>query len=122
MSLSQPACAMCLFRLRQIETPGLDLRSGNLFDSPFTPWNSAAEYQDEIGQSRGGKNNRKLRERFRRISGLVISIERKTQTAQADQFFTVVEKSYFQRPSRMILMRSHSSRACLNLPIAMPLS
>lgn len=63
-------------------------------NSPFIPWNSAAEYQDEIGQSRGGKNNRELRERFRRISGLVISIERKTQTAQADQFFTVVEKSY----------------------------
>ncbi len=63
-------------------------------NSPFIPWNSAAEYQDEIGQSRGGKNNKELRDRFRRISGLVISIERKTQTAQADQFFTVVEKSY----------------------------
>jgi hypothetical protein len=51
-------------------------------DSPFVPWRTATEYSKETGINDSGKNLRDLRERFRRLSGLVISIERRTASGE----------------------------------------
>lgn len=63
-------------------------------DSPFIPWSSAAEYQREVGIEKGGRGNKQLRERFARISGLVISITRKGAEATALNTFPLIERSY----------------------------
>lgn len=63
-------------------------------DSPFVPWSSAAEYQKEVGIEKGGRPNKQLRERFARISGLVISITRKGAEATALNTFPLIERSY----------------------------
>lgn len=64
------------------------------YDSPFIPWASAAEYQREVGMEKGGRSNKQLKERFARISGLVVSISRKANDATALETFAVISKSY----------------------------
>lgn len=44
--------------------------------SPDISWESAREYQREMGLSHGGKGNRNLQASFRRLAGLNINIER----------------------------------------------
>ena len=61
-------------------------------DSPFVPWKSAGEYSRETGINDSGKNLRDLRDRFRRISGLVISIERRTADGEKGKTVPVVEE------------------------------
>lgn len=63
-------------------------------DSPFIPWASAAEYQKEVGIEKGGRANKQLRERFARISGLVISIARKGAEATALNTFPLIQRAY----------------------------
>ena len=63
-------------------------------ESPYIPWGSATEYQQEVGLARSGKNNRDLKARFRRISGLVINIQRRDQEGTADTLYTIIENSY----------------------------
>ena len=63
-------------------------------DSPFVPWASAAEYQKEVGMEKGGRTNRQLKERFARISGLVINISRKGVDATQLETFPVISKSF----------------------------
>ena len=63
-------------------------------DSPFVPWSSAAEYQREVGLEKGGRTNKQLKERFARISGLVISISRKGVEATQLDTFPVIAHSY----------------------------
>ena len=63
-------------------------------DSAFIPWTSAAEYQREVGLEKGGRTNKQLKERFSRISGLVISISRKGTEATALETFPVIARSY----------------------------
>lgn len=63
-------------------------------DTSFIPWNSASEYQQEIGLARSGKNNRDLNARFRRISGLVINIQRKDDVGEANTLYSIIDKSY----------------------------
>ena len=61
-------------------------------DSPFVPWKNASEYNKETGINDSGKNLRDLRERFRRISGLVISIERRTADGEKGKTVPVIEE------------------------------
>ena len=61
-------------------------------DSSFVPWNTATEYSKEIGINDSGKNLRDLRERFRRLSGLVISIERRTEAGEKGKTVPVIEE------------------------------
>lgn len=61
--------------------------------SSYISWESANEYLREMGLSLGGKNNRLLYERFRRISGLVINIERRGQNEDLNTTFPIIEKS-----------------------------
>jgi len=63
-------------------------------NSPYIPWRSAYEFQKEIGQKKSGKNNRDLMQRFRRISGLVINIQRRNSGTKADMLYKVIESSY----------------------------
>ncbi len=42
----------------------------------FIPWQSAWEYQKEMGTAMGGRANRQMNERFHRLSGLIINIQR----------------------------------------------
>lgn len=60
--------------------------------SSFVPWNTATEYSKEIGINDSGKNLRDLRERFRRLSGLVISIERRTEAGEKGKTVPVIEE------------------------------
>lgn len=45
-------------------------------DSPFVGWSAANEYQREMGLPEGGRSNKQLQERFQRIAGLGLAIER----------------------------------------------
>lgn len=62
--------------------------------SPSIGWESAWEYQQEMGLSRSGKNNRDLRERFLRISGLNVNIQRKDSTSVAGKNYSIIERYY----------------------------
>ena len=69
-------------------------------NSPAIGWESAWEYQKEMGLSRSGKNNRDLRERFLRISGLNINIQRQDTTSVAGRNFSIIEKYYLPKSIR----------------------
>jgi hypothetical protein len=69
-------------------------------DSPSIGWESAWEYQKEMGLSRSGKNNHDLRERFIRISGLNINIQRKDSTSVAGKNYSIIERYYLPRSIR----------------------
>lgn len=60
-------------------------------ESSMIAWESAWEYQKEMGLKRSGKNNKDLRERFHRISGLNINIERKDASGVAGKNFSIIE-------------------------------
>ncbi len=61
-------------------------------DSSLVPWNTATEYSKEIGINDSRKNLHDLRERFRRLSGLVISIERCTEAGEKGKTVPVIEE------------------------------
>ena len=63
-------------------------------DSPFIPWESAVEYQREVGMGTGGKNYRALKARFSRVAGLVINIQREAGEGKRDLIYPVIEQSY----------------------------
>jgi len=60
-------------------------------ESPMIAWESAWEYQKEMGLKRSGKNNKDLRERFHRISGLNINIERKDNSGITGKNFSIID-------------------------------
>ncbi len=68
-------------------------------ESPVIGWESAWEYQKELGLKRSGKNNRYLRARFHRISGLNINIERKDASGIAARTFPSSTPTTCHRPS-----------------------
>lgn len=67
-------------------------------ESPIISWESAWEYQKEMGLKRSGKNNKDLRGRFHRISGLNINIERKDSVGVTGKNFSIID-SYNLPPS-----------------------
>jgi Plasmid encoded RepA protein len=73
-------------------------------DSPFVPWKKATEYSKEMGINDSGKNLRDLRDRFRRLSGLVISIERRTATGEKGKTVPVIEE--FNLPPSVASMKA----------------
>ncbi len=76
-------------------------------DSPFVPWNKATEYSKETGINDSGKNLRDLRDRFRRLSGLVISIERRTQAGEKGKTVPVIEE--FNLPPSVASMEAEAA-------------
>jgi len=63
-------------------------------DTPFIPWTTAVEFQKEMGLTKGGKNNRDLTERFARVAGLVINIQREGGQGKRDLTYPLIERSY----------------------------
>lgn len=61
-------------------------------DSPYVPWRNAIEYNRDVGINDSGKNLRDLRDRFRRISGLVINIERRSAAGEKGKTLPVLEE------------------------------
>lgn len=63
-------------------------------ESPFIPWSSANEYQREMGISMSGRSNQQLRERFARIEGLAISIQRHGEGGRGSAAYTIISQSF----------------------------
>lgn len=65
--------------------------------TPFVPWDTATEFLADMQQSDGGKNYARLKESYRRIAGLSITVER--QTANRDQalIMPIMERSNLPR-------------------------
>lgn len=65
--------------------------------TPFVPWETAAEFLADMQQSDGGNNYARLKESYRRIAGLSITVER--QTANHDQaiIMPIMERSNLPR-------------------------
>ncbi len=82
-------------------------------DTPFIPWNSALEFQKEMGLTRGGKNNRDLRKRFERVAGLVINIQRATDgEGKRNLTYPLIERSFLP-PSVTGRRSDDDSQQCL---------
>ena len=68
--------------------------------SPSIGWDSAWEYQKEMGLSRSGKNNKDLRDRFLRISGLNVNIQRKDSTSVAGKNYSIIDRYFLPNSIR----------------------
>ena len=58
--------------------------------SRFVSWETATEFLTTMNLATGGKNRRDLRERFRRIAGLTIGVERKTPDSYSGRVMPVI--------------------------------
>ena len=63
-------------------------------DSAFIAWSSATEYQREMGLPIGGSGNRDLHQRFKRVRGLVINIQRTSDRTTQDIIYPIIERTY----------------------------
>jgi hypothetical protein len=59
-------------------------------NSRFVSWETATEFLNTMNLATGGKNRRDLRERFRRIAGLTIGVERKTADTYSGRIMPVI--------------------------------
>ena len=58
--------------------------------SRFVSWETATEFLNTMNLATGGKNRRDLRERFRRIAGLTIGVERKTADSYSGRVMPII--------------------------------
>lgn len=58
--------------------------------SRFVSWKTATEFLSTMNLATAGKNRRDLRERFRRIAGLTIGVERKTADSYSGRVMPVI--------------------------------
>jgi hypothetical protein len=58
--------------------------------SRFVSWETATEFLETMNLATGGKNRRDLRERFKRIAGLTIGVERKTADSYSGRVMPVI--------------------------------
>lgn len=65
--------------------------------NPVIAWESAWEYQQEMGLTRSGKSNANLQASFRRLSGLNIHIERIGRDALRGVNRTIIEEYFLPR-------------------------
>ena len=65
--------------------------------TPFVPWETAAEFLADMQQSDGGKNYARLRESYRRIAGLSITVERRTANRDQALIMPIMERSNLPR-------------------------
>ena len=66
-------------------------------DVPLIQWQSALEYIRDVGLTNAGKNLRDLKQRFRRLAGLVITIERKSLASERVKMLAFIEESNLPR-------------------------
>lgn len=81
--------------------------------SPNIAWESAWEYQKEMGLKRSGKNNKDLRDRFHRISGLNINIERKDSQSVTGKNFSIIDT--YNLPASITGRKLHPGQRSLGL-------
>ncbi len=62
-------------------------------EKPYVSWDTATEFLKDAGMSDAGKNFKDLRERFRRISGVAISIVREREGREKTLIVPIVEES-----------------------------
>jgi len=77
-----------------------------LADSPIVNFANAKDYMDQFGEDKGGRTYRLFAERWRRLAGLVIAVERYS-TGSHDTDLKVVIKNA-RLPSRSSLMAARS--------------
>ena len=65
--------------------------------SAFIPWESAQEYQREMGLSMSGRSNRQLSERFQRIAGLGVNIVREGDDKERVRNYLIFEDSFLPK-------------------------
>ncbi|MGI4831199.1 MAG: hypothetical protein ACRYFU_23870 [Janthinobacterium lividum] len=65
--------------------------------SAFIPWESAQEYQREMGLSMSGRSNRQLSERFQRIAGLGVNIVREGDNKERVRNYLIFEDSFLPK-------------------------
>ncbi len=61
--------------------------------SPFITWKTASQYLEAMGMDQGGKNRRDLRERYLRIRGLTIGVQRSSSGISETQVMPVIKRS-----------------------------
>jgi hypothetical protein len=77
-----------------------------LTDSPTVSFATAKEYLDLFGEDSGGKSYRVLAERWRRLAGLVIAIERHGDVSHDSELQVVIKRA--RLPSRSSLMAARA--------------
>jgi hypothetical protein len=61
--------------------------------SRFVNWETATEFLLAMRMAQGGKNRRDLRERFSRLRGLTIGVERRTANASESEIMPIIRRS-----------------------------
>jgi hypothetical protein len=61
--------------------------------SPFVTWKTASQFLEAMGMQQGGKNRRDLRERYLRIRGLTIGVQRSSSGTSETQIMPVIKRS-----------------------------
>jgi hypothetical protein len=93
----------------------LDRAAGS--ETPFVPWSAASEYQRDVGISHGGRCDAQLRESFRRLRGMVVSINHKNWSHTTGENFFFIRKTRLPRSimgddPNVIDIASHADAAC----------
>lgn len=65
--------------------------------TPFVPWDTATEFLTDMQQTDGGRNYARLRESYRRIAGLSITVERTTGNRDQALIMPIMERSNLPR-------------------------
>jgi len=65
--------------------------------TPFVPWETATEFLVDMQQTDGGKNYARLKESYRRIAGLNITVERRTANRDQALIMPIMERSNLPR-------------------------
>lgn len=65
--------------------------------TPFVPWDTATEFLTDMQQTDGGRNYARLRESYRRIAGLSITVERMTGNRDQALIMPIMERSNLPR-------------------------
>ncbi len=61
-------------------------------DVPLIEWHTATEYMRDIGLTDAGNNLRELKQRFRRLAGLLITIERRSLASERGKMLAFIEE------------------------------
>jgi hypothetical protein len=77
-----------------------------LTDSPTVSFATAKEYLDMFGEDTGGKSYRLLAERWRRLAGLVIAIERHGDVSHDSELQVVIKRARLPTKSSLMAARA----------------
>ena len=78
--------------------------------SRFVSWETATEFLQTMDLATGGKNRRDLRERFKRIAGLTIGVERKTADSSSGRVMPVIGEYHLPTSIDVRTERAGASR------------